>query len=104
MERMDDQDNAVGDEVAAAVAGLTAALDALLALSFTQVPARSWPEVARLVEQQVRRLPVFDHALIAELDRRGVAAEVGARDTAALLRGVLRVSPGEARARVRAAA
>src|SRR5882757_4541840 len=55
------------------------------------------------VETQHRRLPVVDHALIAELDHRGAAGELMARDTAALLREVLRVSPREATARHEAA-
>jgi len=55
------------------------------------------------VETQHRRLPVVDHALIAELGYRGAAGELMARDTASLLHEVLRVAPVEAKARCQAA-
>jgi hypothetical protein len=80
-----------------AVAAFTFAVDSLLAMSLTSLPTRELPALARAVEEQLRRLPVFDHALIAEMDRRGVAAEVGARDTAKVLVDALRISPAEAK-------
>ena len=92
----------VEDEYSA-VATLTSAVDDLLAMSLSHLPVRELPELARAVETQLRRLPVFDHALIAEMDSRDVASVLGARTTAAVLVEVLRVSPGEAKARVRAA-
>jgi hypothetical protein len=57
----------------------------------------------RGLEVQRRRLPVVDHALVAELDQRGVAGELAARDTKSLLRDVLRLSPRQAKARHAAA-
>ncbi len=86
-----------------ALAGLTTAIDDLLASTLTSLPERDLPELAKAVETQLRRLPVFDHALIAELDRRDVAGSLGARSTATLLVDALRITPGEARARVKAA-
>jgi Domain of unknown function (DUF222) len=86
------------------VAALTSAVDDLLTMTFTSLPTRELPALARAVEEQLRRLPVFDHALIAQMDRRDVAGEVGARDTAKVLVDALRISPTEAKTRVRAAA
>jgi len=57
----------------------------------------------RELEALRRRLAVADHALIGELDRRGLAGRLVTGSTAALLQGLLRLSPGEARGRVDAA-
>jgi hypothetical protein len=61
--------------------------------------------LAELRELEVlrRRLTVIDHALIDELDRRGVAGRLVMGSTAAVLQGMLRLSPGEASDRVTAA-
>ncbi|HEX8305674.1 MAG TPA: DUF222 domain-containing protein [Jatrophihabitans sp.] len=61
--------------------------------------------LAELRELEVlrRRLTVIDHALIDELDRRGVAGRLVMGSTAEVLQGVLRLSPGEASDRVTAA-
>jgi hypothetical protein len=82
---------------------LAAAVDALLELDLTQLDRDELLELVRGVEVQRRRLPVLDHALIAELDVRGVAGEFAARDTRTLVREVLRLSPREAKARYEAA-
>jgi hypothetical protein len=55
------------------------------------------------LETQRRRLPVLDHALVGELDQRGVAGDLAARNTRSLLRDVLRLSPEQAKARYDAA-
>ncbi|HST48084.1 MAG TPA: DUF222 domain-containing protein [Jatrophihabitans sp.] len=57
----------------------------------------------RELESLRRRLAVADHALIGELDRRGLAGRMVVGTTAALLQGLLRLSPGEAKDRVAAA-
>src|SRR5689334_21580036 len=57
----------------------------------------------RSVETQVRRLAVVDHRVIAEVEQRGLPGRYAYASTAALVREVLRVAPGEARARVDAA-
>src|SRR5206468_12687078 len=49
-------------------------------------------------------VPVVDHRLVAELDSRGVAFELGCASTAALLRTALRLAPADAKGRVSAAA
>lgn len=61
--------------------------------------------LAELRELEVvrRRLAVADHALIAELDRRGLAGRLVAPSTEAVLQGLLRLSPREANDRVQAA-
>jgi hypothetical protein len=48
-------------------------------------------------------MPVVDHVLVGELEARSVADALGARNTQAVLRDVLRLSPSEANARVQAA-
>jgi hypothetical protein len=55
------------------------------------------------LETQTRRLAAIDHAVVAEVESRGVAFEQGCRSTEVLLRQLLRVGAGEARARVAAA-
>ena len=55
------------------------------------------------LETQTRRLAAIDHAVLAEVESRGVAFEHGCRSTEVLLRQLLRVGAGEARARVAAA-
>src|SRR5882762_8669625 len=82
---------------------LSTTIDALIALDLTRLCRGDLLELLRGLETQRRRLPVVDHALIAELDRRGAAGELSARDTASLLREVLRVTPREATARHEAA-
>src|SRR5882757_9797581 len=95
------QEGAAG--VATALAQLSDAVDTLCALDLTRLSCDELLGLLRGVETQRRRLPVVDHALIAELDHRGAAGELLARDTASLLRDVLRVAPSEATARCQAA-
>jgi hypothetical protein len=60
-------------------------------------------ELLRCCEQARRREAFFDQTLLAELAQRGVASRVGYHSMIALLRDVLRLSPHEASARLRAA-
>ncbi len=87
-----------------ALDALNSALDVLLTVDLTAVSRDGLLEVARRFEVLRRRLPVFEHALINEVDGRGVARELCVPSTAALWRGLLRISPGEAKRRVEAAA
>jgi len=89
--------------VATALAQLSDAVDTLCAADLTRLSCDELLELLRGVETQRRRLPVVDHGLIAELDHRGAAGELMARDTATLLRDALRVAPSEATARCQAA-
>ena len=80
-----------------------------VALGLTQVSLAGCAEhellaVLHAAETARRQLAYFDQLLLAELDQRGVAPQVGYRSLAALLRDALRVSPSEATARIRAAA
>jgi hypothetical protein len=87
-----------------AVDALAIALDALLGVDLASVSGDGLLEAARRFETLRRRLPVFDHALITEVDTRGLAHELCVPSTAALWRGLLNISPGEAKRRVGAAA
>src|SRR5882762_83522 len=89
--------------VAAALGQLSAAVDTLVGLDLTRLDRDDLLELVRGLETQRRRLPVVDHALVAELDQRGVAGELAVRDTKSLLRDVLRLSPRQAKARYTAA-
>ena len=89
--------------VEAALGQLSAAVDALTGLDLTRLDRDDLLSLLRGLETQRRRLPVVDHALVAELDQRGVAGELAARDTKTLLRDVLRLSSRQAKARCTAA-
>jgi Domain of unknown function (DUF222) len=82
--------------VEVAVKALADAVDGLLAVDLTTASRDELLDLARGLEGQRRRLPVADHALVAELEQRGVAGELACRSTAALLRQLLRLSPGQA--------
>jgi len=82
---------------------LSGAIDELVALDLARLDRDELLDLLRGLETQRRRLPVVDHHLVAELDERGIAGELCARDTRTLLRDVLRLSPREAKQRVRAA-
>ena len=91
------------ETVEVAVKQLADALDTLLAVDLTGASRDELLDLARGLETQRRRLPVADHALIGELDARAVAGELACASTAALLMQLLRITPGEAQARARAA-
>ena len=57
----------------------------------------------RSVEVQTRRVAVVDHRLIASVEQRGLPGLRAYASTAAMVREVLTIAPGEARARVDAA-
>jgi hypothetical protein len=86
------------------VARLSTVVDELQGLDLTSLPGDDVLAVLRDLEVQKRRLATVDHALIAEIDSRGLAHEHACRNTAALLTQLVRVSPAEATGRVRAAA
>ncbi|GAB2463627.1 HNH endonuclease signature motif containing protein [Jatrophihabitans fulvus] len=60
-------------------------------------------DVVREAETVARQVAPVTHRLTAEIDRRGLAREHGCASTGVLLTSLLRLSSGEARARVRAA-
>jgi hypothetical protein len=89
---------------AAVVVPLAAAVDTFLAEVADGAVARLSDAdlLAEVRELEVlrRRLATADHALVAELDRRGLAAIAAMPSTSALLQGLLRLSPREAKRRV----
>jgi hypothetical protein len=84
----------------AAVAGLRAAVDSLLDLDLAGLRSDELTSLMSEIEVEKRRLVAVDHHLLSEVGERGVAGEYGRTGTADLLIGLLRVAPGEARARV----
>ncbi|HZE49651.1 MAG TPA: DUF222 domain-containing protein, partial [Jatrophihabitantaceae bacterium] len=97
---MFEDEESITAPVAATLAQLSTALDTLTTLDLTRLSRDELLELLRDFETHRRRLPVIDHALIAELNQRGIAGEMGARDTHSLLRDVLRVTPSEAKRRI----
>jgi hypothetical protein len=93
----------VGAVVEEAVAALEAALDRLTGLALYPLSQEELLTLVRRFETVRRRMPVVDHALVSELEQRSVAASLLARNAQAVLRGLLRLSPSEANARVQAA-
>ena len=91
---------AAASPVAHVLDRLADAIAELAALDLTRLDRDELLDLLRGVETQRRRLPVVDHRLVAEIEQRGVAGELCARDTRTLLRDVLRLSPAEAKARV----
>jgi hypothetical protein len=91
-------------EALAALDSFDAGLDAVTGVDLVGLDRDGLLEVLRRFEATRRRMAVLDHSLIAELDDRKVAHELCMPNTAALLRGALRISPADARRRVRAAA
>src|SRR5947209_3651283 len=80
-----------------------AALDELQALDLTSVSEEALLDYWRELERLRRRVPAVEHGLVIEAETRGLAYSCQARSTAALLRAMLRIDAGEAKARVRAA-
>jgi hypothetical protein len=82
---------------------LHAAMDGLLSADLTGLTG---PQVTGLpvgVEVELRRAAAVDHRLIHEVSERSIAGEFGAPSVPALLATLLRITLGEAKARVRAA-
>lgn len=90
--------------VQAVLRRLRAAVDDVLELDLGRLDRDGLLALCTAVEVQTRRLAVADHRRIAELETRHLGVELGARTTANLLHQLLRISAGEARARVVAAA
>ena len=97
--------DAVGDlsVVAGLVSRLNEVVSDLVAVSLTGLSADELLGVVSGFEVVKRRLPVVDHRLVGEVDRRGVCHEVCEPSTKVLLAKLLRLDPGEAKARVDAA-
>src|SRR6478672_7106499 len=92
-----------GSGLKAAVASLCAAVDELLECELSTESAGDLAGLFAEFEVQRRRLEAVDHVLIAQLAETRLAGEFGSASTADLLGSLSRLSPGEARSRVRAA-
>lgn len=79
------------------------AVDELLASDLSALSEDTLLEVLRQTEQLRRRLAAVDHAQILQVEARGVPAAKSVRTTGQFLRLLLRLDPGEAAGRVRAA-
>lgn len=91
-------------EAATAVAAYRDAVSGLIILAGTNLPGTVVMDVLRGVQSETNRLAVADHAFIAELESQGTARELTRRNTTTLLSELLNIHPGEAGARVEAAA
>jgi hypothetical protein len=80
-----------------------AAIEELQALDLTRLSEEDLLEYWRELERARRRLPTLDHALVLEAEARGLPESHQVRSSGQLLRRLLRLDPGEAAGRVRAA-
>ncbi len=92
-----------GQAVWGAVAAVTSGVDGLATEDLWRVDDDDLLDVMRVVEIQARRLFAASLRLVAEVDDRGISGGRGASSTAALVRQVMRIGPGDAAARVAAA-
>ena len=94
---------AARSEAQQALGLLRSARVALRSLDLARLSADELLELLRELEVERRASAVVDHAVIAELDQRGVAGEKACRDAVSLLALLLRVDAREAKARLEAA-
>ncbi len=89
-----------------AVAALTTAVDALLELraALPTLDDSTVLAVLRGLEIELCRLPAMEHALLTDVDNRGLGRDLGCKNTNGLLVSLLRLSPREAAAKIHAAA
>lgn len=86
-----------------AVAAAHAAVDRLLAADLTRLGEDKLLELVRETERLRRRLAAAGHGQVLEIERRGLPGAAQVRTLGQFLRGLLRLDPGEAAGRVRAA-
>jgi hypothetical protein len=86
-----------------AVGLIRAGIDALLGGDLAELSDREVLDLMTALETEGRRVPAVMHRVVIEADDRRLARGQGSRDTASLLRRRLRLSAGDARARVTAA-
>jgi len=91
------------DAVSAALAQIDAGVDALQAAVVSSVSSLGLTDSVRRLETLMLRAQSGSRALVGEMDRRGVAAELFATSTADILRQLLNLDPRAASARVRQA-
>ncbi len=86
-----------------ALAAVHAALDVLAGTDLSSLSEDELLDYGRDAERLSRRLPSLDHAFILEVETRGLPAAKCVRSLGQFLRLLLRLDPGEAAGRVRAA-
>jgi hypothetical protein len=86
-----------------ALSAAHAAVDELQHLDLTGLSEEELLSYWRDLERLRRRVPTLDHALVLEAEARGLPETHHVRTTARFLRALLRLDPGEAAGRVRAA-
>lgn len=92
-----------GHTVWGAITALTSGIDGLTDEQLWRLGDDELLETMRVVEVQARRLFAASLRLVAEVDDRGISGGRGASSTAALVRQVMRIGPGDAAGRVAAA-
>lgn len=81
-------------------AGLVAAVDDAMALDVASLSPRDLAVLLQDWQVSANRAAIAMQRLVAELDARGAASDLGVRSTSELLVQMLRVSPWEAKQRV----
>jgi hypothetical protein len=89
-----------GQQTSDAVQALCAAVDALMQVPLSVLPAAAVTGLLTELETQRRRLEAVDQRLLSEIGERGIAGEYAQASPVDLLVTCLRVSPAEAKARV----
>ena len=87
----------------AAVGQLLAAVTELQRLDFTACTPDDLAEVFRGLETASRCQDSVEHAVVAEIDSRGIAVEAGCRSVPVFLRSLITITPGDAKRRYKAA-
>ena len=91
------------DSLAGLAAEFTELVDRLQQVDLVPGSDDEVVEFWRSVEVQTRRLAAVDHAVIADVERRGLPGQYACASTVAFIRQVLLVAPAEGKARVDAA-
>ena len=91
------------ESVSETSAALRSAVDEAMAVDVHPPTAHELTQLVADFEVELNRLAAAQRRVIAELDSRGVAGEVGSRSTADVIAQLLHVSPYESRVRVQAA-
>ena len=103
VERGAERGVAFDDDLGLLVSAAHGLVDDALTVDLTRAGRDDFLSTYRELDRLRNRLAAVEHRVIAEVERRGLPYELGATNTVALVREQLRVSRGEAFARVRAA-
>ena len=89
-----------GDEIDAGVAMIAAGIDLVITSDLTRLSSTRFTTAQAKIEAQRRRFEPVDQHLLVEAVTRGLAGEYARSSPADLLVELLRITPGEARARL----